>query len=148
MADINLNPSLSLQTSTASGSVPTSPNGTKAKVDHQSITKEIDDKKDETQYVKLQQAGGNLSEKDFDNLMKSLNAQLEKLENYLKFERDEETEKMVFFIKNTETDEILRQIPTEEFLKISKNISNYLEIVSSSQEKHSIPAGMITHETA
>ncbi len=79
--------------------------------------------------------------------MSDLNIQLQQLQNYLEFERDESSDKMVFFIKDSETDEILRQIPTEEFLTISKNITQYIEMYQQLSTKISPPVGMFTNGT-
>lgn len=80
--------------------------------------------------------------------MEDLNSQLQQLRNYLRFEKDENTEKMVIFIKNSETDEIIRQIPSEEFLAISKNITQFLEMRQELSEKVVMPKGLLTNETA
>lgn len=64
---------------------------------------------------------------ELDNLVENLNRQLEKLQNYLRFERDDESQRMVVFIKDSATDEIIRQVPAQEILEISKNITQFLE---------------------
>lgn len=87
-----------------------------------------------------------LDESDLDNLTKNLNESLKSLQSYLMFEKDTDTEKMVFFIKHSETDEIIRQIPAEEFLAISKNIQEYLDQMNQSSEKLSLPTGIITNQ--
>ncbi|MEA1988107.1 MAG: flagellar protein FlaG, partial [Pseudomonadota bacterium] len=69
-------------------------------------------------------------------------------ENYLRFEKDDSSEKMVIFIKNSETDEVIRQIPSQEFLTISKNITNYLEMRQQLSETVVTPPGLLTHEQA
>jgi flagellar protein FlaG len=83
-----------------------------------------------------------------DSLMTDLNSQLQKLQNYMKFERDEDSQNMVVFVKDSETDELIRQIPTQEFLAISKSISQYIEMRQQLSEKISPPVGLFTHETA
>lgn len=83
-----------------------------------------------------------------DGLVAQLNQQLEKLQNYLRFEKDEEADRMVLLIKNAETGEVIRQIPSQEFLAISKNISRYLEMRQQSPESVAMPTGLITNEKA
>lgn len=83
-----------------------------------------------------------------DDVLNELNAQLKVLQSYLKFEKDEDTDRMVFFIKDSETDEIIRQVPAKELLQISKNISDYLEQINSTKDNSSIPVGLITNEIA
>ena len=86
-----------------------------------------------------------------DSLLSGLNEQLQTLQSFLKFEKDEDNQKMVFFIKNTETGETIRQIPNKELLTISKNISNYLEAVQQSSDltgKSPSPVGLLTSQMA
>lgn len=87
------------------------------------------------------------AKKDLDRKMEDLNQQLQVLKNYLRFEKDEDTQKMVVFIKNSETDELIRQIPSEEFLTISKNISDFLEMRQALGERLEMPKGLLTDET-
>ena len=75
-----------------------------------------------------------------------LNQKLDELKNYLRFEMDDDTEKMVVFIRNSETDEVIRQIPSEQFLTISKSITEFLERRQSSFEDFQFPKGLFTDE--
>jgi len=84
---------------------------------------------------------------ELESLMIKANSQLQGLQNYIKFERDESSQAMVVFIKDSETDKVIRQIPTQEFLAISKNIDDYLEMRQQLSEKTLPPIGMITNET-
>lgn len=97
--------------------------------------------------VKSNETGGQITVNEIDSQVANINAQLQKLQNYLKFERDKDSDRMVIFVKDKQTDEVLRQIPTEEFLAISKNINQYLEISKPVSEKNSSPIGMFTNET-
>lgn len=83
---------------------------------------------------------------DADALLQSINEQFHTLQSYLMFEKDQETDKMIFFIKNSDTDEIIRQIPSEELLAISKNISNYLQMVNELEKGKTPPVGLLTNE--
>ena len=111
------------------------------------VTQEIVKTKAELNDLKNQEVDGQISETELDSQMADLNAQLNQLQNYLKFERDEDSENMVIFIKNSETDEIIRQIPSQEFLAVSKSIGQYLEMSKQVSEKISPPVGMLTNET-
>ncbi len=87
------------------------------------------------------------NEEDIESLtetLSNLNSQLEKVRNYLRFEKDEDSERMVIFIRNSETGEVIRQIPSQEFLDISNNISKYLEMRQELSEKMALPPGLIT----
>lgn len=90
----------------------------------------------------------NVSTEQLDQLMENMNVKFEQLENYLRFEKDEDTEKMVIFIKNSETGEVIRQIPSKEFIAISKHISEYLEMQQQLSEKIVMPPGLLTNEKA
>ena len=90
---------------------------------------------------------GTLANKEaMDKLLSDVNNQLQSFNSYLKLEKDEDTQKTVFFIKNTETNETLRQFPSEELLAMSKNITEYLEMAKNSEStgKNPSPVGLIT----
>lgn len=87
-----------------------------------------------------------MSASEIDEAMSSLNEKLQVLQSYLMFEKDEDTDKMVFFIKNSESDEVLRQVPSQELLSISKNITEYLEMANQASGKSLPPVGILTNE--
>lgn len=92
------------------------------------------------------EGGKNLVEvqnKEVEQLIEDVNFQLEQTTSYLRFEQDEDSERMVIFIKNGETDELIRQIPSQEFLRISKNISQFLEMQQQSSKMLATPVGLI-----
>ena len=125
------------------------------KTDQPEVAQQIEQNKAGMDQSKLPEAVGQLPDlsKDLidpvklDSLMMNLNSQLQKLQNYMKFERDEDSQNMVVFVKDSETDELIRQIPTQEFLAISNNINQYLEMRQQLSEKISPPVGMFTNET-
>ena len=112
------------------------------------IAQEVEQKKADINRLESQEAQGQVTQADVTSLMKDLNGQLEKLQNYLRFEQDIESERMLIYIKNSETDEVIRQIPSQEFMNISKNITNYLEMRQQLSETMVTPPGLITHEKA
>jgi flagellar protein FlaG len=79
--------------------------------------------------------------------MGDLNVQLQQLQKYFKFERDADSGRMIIFIQDSETDELIRQIPTQYFLTISKNITQYLEMHQQLSANSSPPVGIFTNET-
>jgi flagellar protein FlaG len=92
-----------------------------------------------------------LSPESMEKTLNDLNAQLQDLSsNYLQFERDADTNKMVVYIKNAETNEMIMQIPSEDFLRIAKNIDTYLKQVNESfgSTQNSLPVGLITNQQA
>ena len=125
------------------------------KANQQEVAQFVEQKKTDISQLKqlgvIDQLPGQLNDPietaELDTLMKDLNTQLQKLQNYLKFERDEDSQKMVVFVKDSETDELIRQIPTQEFLAISKSISQYIEMRQQLSEKISPTVGMFTNET-
>jgi len=121
--------------------------GSFEKLSKENATQKVEQTETELKQLKLQEASGQIDAAGLDKKMYDLNVQLQKLQNYLKFERDEDSERMVVFIKDRETDEVLRQIPTQEFLAISKSIGQYLEMSKQISEKISPPVGMLTNET-
>ena len=116
-------------------------------VNNQNVPQEVASEKTDFNKLKNREVDGQIDVAELDSQMASLNSQLQKLQNYLKFERDEDSNRMVIFIKDSETDEIIRQIPTEDFLNISKSITQYLDVNKQVSEKVSPPVGMFTNET-
>jgi flagellar protein FlaG len=76
----------------------------------------------------------------------TLNEQLNQLKNTLSFEQDQDSERMLIVVKDRDSGEVIRQIPSEEFMAISKNISQFLESVSQLDKKVSFPPGTLTSE--
>ena len=143
----------------ASNTIKSDVSGNFQGLSQQKVAQEIEQKKADISQLKLQEAVGQGSVQDLtgttkldsaelDTLMQNLNTELKQLQNYMKFERDRDSQNMVVFIKDSSTDELIRQIPTEEFLAISKNISQYLEMRQQLFEKLSPPVGLLTNETA
>lgn len=112
------------------------------------VSKKIETTKNSIDNIDSKEAPGSSEKVELGNLVERLNKQLEKLQNYLRFEKDEASDKMVIFIKDVQTDEIIRQIPSQEFLDISKNITDYLEMQKQLSEKVAMPTGLLTNEQA
>ncbi|WP_158236035.1 flagellar protein FlaG [Hydrogenovibrio sp. SC-1] len=83
-----------------------------------------------------------------DELLVSVNEKVKGLQSFLKFEKDEDTEKMVFSIKNSETGEVIRQIPSRDLLEVSKQISQYLDRVQQQApgDRAETPIGLLTDQ--
>ncbi len=143
----------------ASNTMKSNVSGNLQGLNQQKVAQEIEQKKADISQLKLQEAADQRSVQDstettkldsdeLDTLMQNLNTELKQLQNYMKFERDKDSQNMVVFIKDSKTDELIRQIPTQEFLAISKNISQYLEMRQQLFEKLSPPVGLLTNEKA
>jgi flagellar protein FlaG len=106
---------------------------------------------DPVQIQKTANVANALDAQSIEGLIGDLNKQIQTLQSYLKFEQDQDSQKMVFFIKNSETGETIRQIPSQELLDISKNITQYLDTFKQSPDitgKTSSPVGLITNQMA
>lgn len=93
-------------------------------------------------------ANAEIDAKKADKLLDSVNEKVKALQSFLKFEKDEDTEKMVFSIKNSETGEVIRQIPSKQLLDVSKQISQYLDRVQQQApgDRTSTPVGLLTDQ--
>lgn len=60
----------------------------------------------------------------------SLNEHLQQIQRNLLFSVDESSGKTIVKVVNASTDEVIRQIPTEEVLRISHNIQEQLDDIS------------------
>jgi len=65
--------------------------------------------------------------KNFDKYLEKINEVLNPLNKELRVEIDQELKIPIFKIINKETNEVIRQIPLEEILRIAKNIEKFLE---------------------
>ncbi|MDG6773354.1 flagellar protein FlaG [Thiomicrorhabdus sp. ZW0627] len=117
-------------------------------IDRNRLAQSVEQKTGNVKSLNPAEAKGQINQTQLDSVMNDLNVQLEKLQNYLRFEKDDQSEKMVVFVKNSETDEVIRQIPTEEFLTVSKNITKFLEMRQQLPDKVATPTGLITNEQA
>jgi len=77
----------------------------------------------------------NLSEPNLTDLTKELNKFLSSLNRALKVEIDRELKEPVFKIIDLETEEVIRQIPLEEILKLRKALSAFLEKYGALNDK-------------
>ena len=66
--------------------------------------------------------------RNFDQYLEKINEVLNLLNKELRVEIDQELNIPIFKIINKETNEVIRQIPLEEILRIAKNIEKFLEL--------------------
>lgn len=148
MAELNVIQPNSLNNLSASKPVGSSVSDESSQIKESAVSQKIEKTKEDIDRLKSEETSDQIEQVELESLMQNLNVQLEKLQNYLRFEKDDSSEKMVVFIKNSETDEVIRQIPSQEFLTISKNITNYLDMRQQLSETIATPPGLITHEKA
>lgn len=59
--------------------------------------------------------------KEMDALVKQMNAQLEKTNNYMMFKKDSVSGRDVFSLIDANSKEVIKQFPSEEFLHMSRD---------------------------
>lgn len=64
-----------------------------------------------------------MSEQELDKLVDSINTSIASVANDVQLQLDRDRNEVVFRIIDTETKELIRQIPSEEVLKISDKLS-------------------------
>jgi uncharacterized FlaG/YvyC family protein len=80
-----------------------------------------------------------------------LNEAFAKMQNQIQFALDEKSGRMVFYMKDGGTGEVLRQIPEASLLKISQHIAEYLQSLQqdlSQVGKGSSLSGLIANTSA
>jgi len=70
-----------------------------------------------------------LSSDEVENIIKEMNEFIQIFNPRIAFELDKETGKTVLKIIDAQTKEVIRQIPPEELLRISKRISELLGLI-------------------
>ncbi len=68
-------------------------------------------------------------QQDVEKIISDINTQLQSMHTELNFSIDSETDRMVLKIVNSETDEVIRQIPAEEALRIASRLSKLLGLL-------------------
>lgn len=68
----------------------------------------------------------------------------------LMFELDEDLQRPVLFIKDSETMEVIRQVPSDSYMDMSKKITDYLERASAAGLSNQVSpsVGFLTSEVA
>lgn len=73
--------------------------------------------------------GKKISEDQVQKVVRDINEQLQSIQTDLKFSVDKSTGKMVLKIVNSKTEEVVRQIPGEDALRLSTRISKLLGFI-------------------
>jgi len=63
-----------------------------------------------------------MAEEELDDTISQLNKSLQSVQRNLEFSIDKEVGQIVINVKDRETDEVVRQIPSEEVLELAKNL--------------------------
>ena len=64
------------------------------------------------------------SREELDETISQLNSSLQNIQRNLEFSVDKEVGMIVINVKDKNTDEVLRQIPSEEFLELARNLQD------------------------
>ena len=78
-----------------------------------------------------------LPKEELDNTISQLNDSLQNVQRNLEFSIDKDVGKIVINVKDKETDEVVRQIPSEEVLELAKNLHELSERLNKRSESHS-----------
>lgn len=70
-----------------------------------------------------------LSQEEVERIVREVNENLQAMHTELNFSVDKETEKIVLKIVNSKTQEVIRQIPPEEALRIASRLSKLLGLL-------------------
>ena len=73
-----------------------------------------------------------VSEKDIDTAVTDLNSSIQSVQRNLKFSVDKELDKIVINVTDKKTEEVVRQIPSEDFLELARNLQDMVESRDSS----------------
>ena len=67
------------------------------------------------------------TEKDIDTAVTDLNSSIQSVQRNLKFSVDKELDKIVINVTDKKTEEVVRQIPSEDFLELARNLQDMME---------------------
>ncbi|MBI5473873.1 MAG: flagellar protein FlaG [Ignavibacteriae bacterium] len=70
-----------------------------------------------------------VSQKDIEKVVNEINENLQAMHTELNFSVDKETDTMVLKIVNSKTQEVIRQIPAEDALRIASRLTKLLGIL-------------------
>lgn len=88
-----------------------------------------------------------LSKEKSIEVLEQANAILKLSNSDIEFKLDDSSGKLVFYIKDADSGDVLRQIPNESMLRLSENITQFLEGVSElsgSSSQRVVLSGLLT----
>jgi len=80
-----------------------------------------------------------MPKEELDEAISQLNDSLQNVQRNLEFSVDKDAGRIVINVTDKETDEVVRQIPSEEVLELAKNLHAASERLSEPNESHSQP---------
>lgn len=101
-------------------------------IDHSAKTEAVV-MKDNTQQQKNLAVKGQTSEEQIKSAVKDLNIALKSLNVKREFEVNKDIDRVVVTLMDSEKKEVIRQIPSEEAIKLSKNIREMIGLLFDSK---------------
>ena len=87
------------------------------------LLREIEKKRNEKEFKPSEKTH------ELDKVLKKLNENTDIMDKSIKFEKIYEEDKIIVKVYNIETGEIIRQIPSEEMMKLSRNMDEIVGIL-------------------
>ena len=78
-----------------------------------------------------------LSREELDDTISKLNDSLQNIQRNLEFSLEKDVGRIVINVRDKETDEVLRQIPTEEMLELARNLQEVNEKLNERTDSNS-----------
>ncbi|KEA64317.1 hypothetical protein ADIMK_1563 [Marinobacterium lacunae] len=113
---------------TISSSTSTTLHNTSSSVDNSGNVKPTTSQQG-TQGVKTEIKASGLTVEEVNSAVQTLNEVMTKMNRALSFEVDSSSEELVIRVTDTETDELIRQIPSENALKLVQHITEMRNIL-------------------
>lgn len=88
------------------------------------------------------------NKKDIEQSVNKVNSTFEENGLSLSYSKDEKTGKMIVQLLDTNTKEVIKQIPTKEMLAIADNIGKYLDSYSKKGSIDKLPAELLINQKA
>ena len=77
-----------------------------------------------------EQSSKSMSSEELQQVVTQLNQRVQQIQRDLQFSVDDSSGRTVIRVVNSETEEVVRQIPSEEVLRISRNLQEQLDDVT------------------
>ncbi len=88
------------------------------------------------------------SNKDLEKLMNEVNKKLSSLGDYMSFKQDKASGRSVFILIDANSQKVIKQYPSEEFLQVSARLTKYLEEHSNQRASAGEQVGRLLSITA
>ena len=100
---------------------------------HVTQSQAVEQEKKTSSSVVAEQLPAKATEEDVDAAIGKLKDYVQNLDRELQFQVDKDTGKTVVKILNADTNEVVRQIPSEEVLELTKHLDNVQGVIFNSE---------------